>query len=346
MSSPAPPEADIQLELSNAVREVLVRHRRGVSVEERIERIRHPDAGWPDFRTGMFVRHSQHGEHTLDFGLDALYATANDSTFHHQSWDGLVRRLDVSLWQRLESGRPLSAREFKNAVLLTNAGAHPGIQYRGSIRIPAAKRAEATAALASVVTDLGPAPDGGIRRVFNSLMPSGGDDGAIRTRSGDGYYVRQTLTGVEAFDEILLKILAPHLSELSGLEAHLGGRSYWHLGLDGGLLVANDRDPVMERFDVAIKRANEGLRFEDPVRFVRDSVRALDKMAREQVGEFASDAKVRDARSAFVMFLSAARHATRHWDPNVRALQRTYMANWRQRAQAHVVKTPAVEFAR
>ena len=345
MSSPSGPDADIRLELSHAVREVLVRHRRGVSVEERVHRIRHPEPGWADFRTGMFVRPSQHGGHTLEFGLDALYATANDSTFHHQSWDGLVRRLDVSLWQRLESGRPLTAREFKNAVLLTNAGAHPGLQYRGSIRIPTANREEATAALASLVTDLGTAPDGGIRRVFNSLMPSGGDDGTVRTRSGDGYYVRQTLTGVEAFDEIILKVLKPHLSEMSQLEARIG-KSYWHVDLDGALLVDNDRDTTMARFDQAIGRATEGLRFEDPARFVRYSVKALDKMAREQVGESASDAAVRDARESFVTFLSAARYATRNWDPKVRALQRTYMANWRQLAQAYVVKTPAVEFAR
>jgi len=341
MSSPTRPEADVQLELSNAIREELARHRRGLSIEECVDRIHHPDAGWQDFRTGRFRRLSQHGSHSLGFGIDALYATANDSTFHDMSWDGLVERLDAALWQRLESGQSLSARDVKGAVMLANAGAHPGIRYRGSIRIPATNLAEATAALASVVTDLGPAPDGGISRVFNSLMPSGGADEMVRSGSADGYYFRQTLTGVEAFDEVLLKVLAPYLSEMSQLEAHLGGKSYWHLGLDGGLLVANDRDPVMARFDGAMESATEGLRFEDPVGFVRDSVKALEKKARQKAGTSASDTKVSEERRSFVMFLSAAQHE----DPENRALQKDYMAKWRQQALKYVAVKPAVQFA-
>jgi hypothetical protein len=143
----------------------------------------------------------------------------------------------------------------------------------------------------------------------------------------------------------MLKVLRPYLSEMSLSEAHLSAKSYWHLDLEGRLLIDNDRDPVMARFDGAMARAAEGLRFEDPVAFVRSSVEALERAARERARpmapELASDTNIRDARAAFVTLLWAAHSG----DQEARAVQRAYLANWRQQAQRYVVAQPGIQFS-
>jgi hypothetical protein len=335
--------------LAAAVRDFSERHRRGNSFEDSVQMIHNPLPDWPDFRTGKSSRSSEYGPRTLEFGIEKLYATATGGEYQVQMWDELVGRLDAALLERLESGRPLTTREFKDAVLVTSSVRHPGNGYRGAIRIPIANLADATAALASLVTDLRPTSRGSVDSVFGALMPSGGAQGMVWPASSDGYYFRQTLTGVEAYDEVILRVLKPHLSAMSELEVHSGGRSYWHLDLDGELLVDNGRDPVMERFDGAMKVATvvppevelEGLRFDDPAAFVRDSVAAFDKKARERAGRSASDAEVRAARISFATLLWAAGHET----PADTAAQRAYIAQWRKHAQGYAAAKPTVQFA-